>query len=199
MSSDWRQRRETFRHGNLPEATLQAALRRLETQDAASLNVRQLARDIGVDHRAMYRHFPDKLSLLAAVAGHGWRQLGQRMLAAAQGKAEGEEALVACGVGLFTFARENPNLFQLMTGERLNGSESFPGLERAVVEALGILHVGFSVLLKEHNLARSRAALFASALQGVSTQILHGRLRISAKNAVQEMANICRMLIKGLR
>jgi AcrR family transcriptional regulator len=199
MTSDWPLRRETFRHGNLPEAILQAALERLKTEDAASLNVRQLARDVGVDHRALYRHFPDKLSLLAAVAEHGWRQLGQDMNVVAKGKEAGEESLVACGVGFITFARENSNLFHLMAGARLNVSGSFPGLERAVADALALLLVGFEVLIKGHSIARSRAALFASALQGVSTQILYGRLRISTKSAPQEMANISRMLVKGLR
>src|SRR6188472_4237497 len=69
-------KRETFRHGNLPEALIDAALVRLEAEGIEAISLRDLARDAGVNHRAVYRHFPDKLSLLARVAEHGWQELG---------------------------------------------------------------------------------------------------------------------------
>ena len=65
-------------------------------------------RDAGVNHRAVYRHFPDKLSLLALVAERGWQRLGQRLKKSTAGKAPGEPALVAASVGFFLFAREFP-------------------------------------------------------------------------------------------
>ena len=199
MTSDWRRRRETFRHGDLARAVLDAALEHLEVDEATSLNLRELARDVGVDHRALYRHFPDKLALMAAIAEHGWRKLGERMTAAALAKAAGEETLVACGVGFILFARENANLFHLMSGPRLNVSGSFPDLDHTVFDALRILHRGFEDLGHQRDDARALAALFAAALQGVSAQILYKRLRLSAKRAATEMANISRKLINGLR
>jgi AcrR family transcriptional regulator len=199
MTSEWRRRRETFRHGNVPEALVDAALKRLESEDATALNLRELARDVGVDHRAVYRHFPDKLALIAAVAEFGWREMGQRMAAEALGKRKGEETLVACGVGFFAFARDHPNLFHLMSGPRLNMAGRFPGLEETVFDALQILQRGFEDLGVDCRIARARAALFASALHGVSVQILYKRLRLAPKTARTEMAGICKMLIKGLR
>src|ERR1700694_2914120 len=94
-------KRDTFRHGNLPEALVDAALARLEAEGVESISLRELARDTGVNHRAVYRHFPDKLSLLARVAEQGWRQLGARLKKSTAGKASGEPALVAAGVAFF--------------------------------------------------------------------------------------------------
>jgi AcrR family transcriptional regulator len=71
MTKGWQETRATFRHGNLPEALLEAALSRVEAEGAELLSLRELARDIGVNHRAVYRHFPDKLSLVARVAEEG--------------------------------------------------------------------------------------------------------------------------------
>jgi AcrR family transcriptional regulator len=161
--------------------------------------LRDLARDVGIDHRAVYRHYAEKLSLFAAIAEHGWSRLGEDMASAAKDRPVGEESLIACGVSFFFFAKENPNLFHLMSGSRLNTSGSFPGLELRMFEALQILQLGFEQLGQERNVARARAALYVSALQGVSMQILHKRLRLSARRAPAEMANICRMLVKGLR
>jgi hypothetical protein len=44
-----------------------------------------------------------------------------------------------------------------------------------------------------------RTAVFVSALQGVITQILHGRLRVPPAKAKAFVADVCRMLIKGTR
>ena len=80
-------KRDTFRHGNLPEALVNAALERLEAEGVESISLRELARDAGVNHRAVYRHFPDKLSLLALVAETGWKRLGRRLKKSTAGKA----------------------------------------------------------------------------------------------------------------
>ena len=88
-----------------------AALERLEADGAESISLRDLARDAGVNHRAVYRHFPDKLSLLASVAQTGWKRLAQRLRKSTAGKAPGQPTLAAAGVGFFLFARENSICF----------------------------------------------------------------------------------------
>src|ERR1700676_5085578 len=113
-------KRDTFRHGNLPEALVDAALARLESEGVESISLRDLARDAGVNHRAVYRHFPDKLSLLAVVAETGWQRLGQRLQKSTAGMAPGEPGLIAGGVGFYLFARDFPNLSHLMAGARIN-------------------------------------------------------------------------------
>jgi len=45
MAGKPRARRDTFRHGNLPEALVKAALDRLEAEGVESLSLRELARD----------------------------------------------------------------------------------------------------------------------------------------------------------
>ena len=40
-------KRETFRHGNLPEALIDAALARLEAEGIEAISLRDLARDAG--------------------------------------------------------------------------------------------------------------------------------------------------------
>jgi len=59
MAARWQQTRKTFRHGNLAEALVESALARLETEGVEGLSLRELARDAGVNHRAVYRHFRD--------------------------------------------------------------------------------------------------------------------------------------------
>jgi AcrR family transcriptional regulator len=199
MPPDWRRTRKTFRHGRLAEALVAAALKRLETEGVEALSLRELARDAGVNHRAVYRHFPDKLSLVARVAEHGWQRLGRRIRLQMKGKPSGEPALVAGGVGFFLFAREHPNLFHLMAGPRVNMDGAFPALESAMGGALVMLERALIDAGTAPDVARLRTALFASALQGVTTQILHQRLHVSAREAKDFVADACGMLFRGLR
>jgi len=191
-------KRETFRHGNLPEALIEAAMIRLEADGVEAISLRDLARDAGVNHRAVYRHFPDKLSLLARVAERGWLQLAQRLRKATAGQAPGEPALAAASVGFFQFAREFPNLFHLMGGARLNVGGKFPTLEAAIIDALQVFAVGFAGTGMAPDLVIGRTAIFVAALQGVVTQILHRRLKIAPAKAKAFVLDTCRMLIKGM-
>jgi AcrR family transcriptional regulator len=192
-------KRDTFRHGNLPEALVDAALDRLEAEGEESISLRELAGDAGVNHRAVYRHFPDKRSLLARVAGRGWQQLGLRLKKSTAGKAPGEPALVAASVGFFQFARDFPNLFHLMGGARINVEGEFPDLEAAIADALQVFAVGFAGTGMAPDIVIGRTAVFVAALQGVVTQILHKRLKVTPPKARAFIADICKMLIKGLR
>jgi AcrR family transcriptional regulator len=198
MASKSPPQRDTFRHGNLPEALVDAALLRLEAEGIESISLRDLARDTGVNHRAVYRHVPDKLSLLALVAQTGWTQLGQRLKKSTAGKAPGEAALIAGSIGFFQFARDAPNLFHLMAGARINTEGQFPDLEAAMIDALQIFAVGFAGTGMAPTIVVGRAAMFVAALQGVITQILHKRLHVAPAKANAFVSDACRMLIKGM-
>jgi len=199
MAAKWQRTRKTFRHGNLAKALVDAAVARLEADGAEALSLRELARDAGVNHRAVYRHFPDKLSLLAQVAEEGWRRMERRVRQQIAGKPAGEQMLVAAGIGFFLFARDNPNLFGLMAGPRVNLKGAFPGLEAAMGETMAMFRKPFIDSGLKAELALVRTALFMSALQGVTTQILHGRLHVARAKARDFIANTCKMLFKGLR
>jgi len=199
MAAGWQKTRKTFRHGHLAEALVEAAVARLEADGVEALSLRGLARDAGVNHRAVYRHFPDKLSLLARVAEEGWRRLERRVKQQLAGKPVGEQMLVAAGAGFFLFARDNPNLFGLMAGPRINEKGAFPGLEAAMAETMAMFRAPFIDAGIDPELARVRTALFVSALQGVTTQFLHRRLHVSRAKAKDFVAQTCRMLFKGFR
>jgi len=199
MAEGWRQTRKTFRHGHLAEALVAAALARLEADGAEALSLRVLAREAGVNHRAVYRHFPDKLALLARVAEEGWRLLDRRVRQQSKGKPKGRPALIASGVGFYLFAREHPNLFHFMAGPRLNEDGAFPALEKTVAEAMAAFDQAFIDSGSKPDAARVSTALFISALQGVVTQILHGRLHVPRAKAKAFIADTCKRLFEGLR
>jgi len=191
-------KRDTFRHGNLPNALVDAAMARLEDGGIEAISLRDLASDAGVNHRAVYRHFPNKLSLLALVAERGWQQLAQRLKKSTGGKTPGAAVLVAASIGFFQFARDFPNLFHLMGGARINAEDEFPDLEVAITDALKVFAAGFAGTGMAPGIIVERTAVFVAALQGVVTQILHHRLKVAPAKSRAFVADTSRMLIKGM-
>ena len=172
-----------FVTGIWPRLWFDAAVARLEADGAEALSLRELARDAGVNHRAVYRHFPDKLSLVAQVAEEGWRRMERRVRQQIAGKPAGEQMLVAAGVGFFLFARDNPNLFGLMAGPRVNLKGAFPGLEAAMAETMAMFCKPFiDSGLKPELALDPHGAVHVSAARH-HTQILHGRLYVSRAKA----------------
>src|SRR4051794_36605362 len=68
-----RKKRETYHHGDLSNSLVAAALEVIGKDE--QLTLREVSRRVGVNHRAVYRHFADLTSLQAAVAEQGYRQL----------------------------------------------------------------------------------------------------------------------------
>ena len=97
----------TYHHGQLRAAVLRTAGNMLEKQGIASLSLRELARRAGVSHNAPYRHFPDRESLLAALAAEGFEMLGDAL--EKRPRREMGEAYVE-------FALGHPQRFRLMFG-----------------------------------------------------------------------------------
>ena len=68
-----------YHHGDLRHALITAGLQLLTEGGAASLDLRKVARKVGVSHSASYYHFQDKQSFLAAINEEGFHRLAHAM------------------------------------------------------------------------------------------------------------------------
>ena len=122
----------TYHHGDLRSAMLAAAARLVEDEGVSGLSVREAARRAGVSHNAPYRHFPDRESLLAALAADGLAQLEQAL----DGRSGRE-----LGEAYVRFALANPRRFQMMFAMGRGGAmyerfaQAFPGADAKVAGA----------------------------------------------------------------
>ena len=192
-------KRDTFRHGSLPDALMSAALLRIETHGPDSVTLRELARDTGVNHRAIYRHFPNKESLMADVAERCWKDFVQSLRTATAQKRPGEPTLIAAGIALYEYGRDNPNQFLFATGAYPSLGMKFPRLEAAIMDATRVFAIGFAGTGMAPDLVVGRAAIYLAAMQGVVAQYLHRRLRVAPENAATWMTQTCEMLVRGLK
>ena len=103
---------KAYHHGDLWSAVVAEGLRLLTEREADTLSLREIARNVGVSATALYRHFPDKASLLAALATAGYAMLAEKQKDAATG--EGQERFAQLGRAYVRFAVANPALFRLI-------------------------------------------------------------------------------------
>lgn len=104
----------TYHHGALREALIEAGLRALEGKEASDLSLRELAREVGVTPAAVYRHFPNKDALLAALGQEGLTMLGRSQREAHDAAGGGGKGFAETGRAYVRFALAHPALFRLV-------------------------------------------------------------------------------------
>src|SRR6185369_11386433 len=105
-----RKRADSYQHGDLRHALIQAGLKLLGERGVEGLSLRAAAELAGVSHAAPYRHFADKDALVAAIAEEGFRLLTRRMRDEidASGSNDALARLQASAIGYVSFAVEHP-------------------------------------------------------------------------------------------
>ncbi len=169
--------KNSYHHGDLHEALLEAAEKQLEEEGPAGLSLRKLGRVLGVTPGAPYRHFEDKDALLAALATVGFRRLRETMIGRQDQCVDGEERLRRAGIGYLTFASKHPELFRLMFG--WNPAREVPELREAgdaAFEAFAEILCGCEEQGLLQRSALSTGLLAWSAVHGAAFLMIDDRL-----------------------
>ncbi len=190
----------SYHHGDLRQQAHQLALDTLRNQGDTAISLRALAKELGVSAPALYRHFADRESLLAALAVTGFEELRDRLLAVDQQVPR--RALIDIGLVYVAFAQDEPNLYRLMFGGRVLPKDAHPRLDQAGHGAFHVLQdtidraqqAGY---LKPMPLAIMTAAAW-SLVHGLAQLTIDGHL--PAANAEPMLAEgVLSLLLDGSR
>jgi AcrR family transcriptional regulator len=100
-----------YRHGDLKNGLVQAALQLVQTRSNVDFTIRELAGTTGVTHTAAYRHFKSKNEIMAMIAADGFGILyGYFKTAVDKDPAD----ITSLGVSYVKFALENTAHFRVM-------------------------------------------------------------------------------------
>jgi AcrR family transcriptional regulator len=178
---------KSYHHGDLRSAVVEEGLRLLHDREAESLSLREIARNVGVSATALYRHFPDKASLLEALAEAGYAQLAREQgVAAAVG---GSQRFAAMGQAYVHFALANPALFRLIfVAKPMN---THPGVAAPEGTAASLLQTGVAQLMGPDAAEEARFAAMLRAwslVHGLAMLILDGQVdRPVAESMIAEI------------
>ena len=185
--------KETYHHGDLRQNILEEALSWIEKESIFSLSLRGIARRIGVSHNAPYRHFPDKESLLVAIAKTGFERLHQALEYASQNSPNDDQKRVEnIGIAYIEYALKNQAYYRVMFGDLKLEDRKYPTLEETSQKAFNVLFYAIKagkknqVFIAEDSL--KLAHICWSLVHGVSMLVIDGQLTTSDSNSILELS-----------
>jgi AcrR family transcriptional regulator len=181
----------SYHHGDLRDALVQAALREAERSGPEAISIKALATKLGVSQPAPYRHFVDRDALLEAATAEALRQFSA-ILRDAIDRPSKQSKLSRFAQAALDFGLRRNGIYRLMFASRTmacaaDGSE----LHTAAMETFGLLLEAFEA--PAIGFLRERQALkIWAALHGVITLaeqgLLTGQLaHISREELVEEI------------
>jgi AcrR family transcriptional regulator len=190
-----------YHHGNLRSELLDSAERTLRERGVGGLSLRELAREAGVSHGAPRRHFPDKQSLLDALAEDGFDRLGGELAAAVAGAAPGfDTRLVALAHAYVSFATDRAALLELMfAGKHRPGATASlrEAADRAFAAPLDLIREGQAQGDVVDGDPKSIAVVAFATLQGLAALFNSGMVEDAALDELVDHA--VERLLLGLR
>jgi len=117
---------------------VEAARALLASEGADALTMRRIADSIGIRAPSLYKHFPDKAALEAAIISDAFEEQAETFERAVAGSAD---PLADLAVAYRRLALGQPHLYRLMTDQELRRDLLSPGSEeragRVIYEAVG--------------------------------------------------------------
>jgi AcrR family transcriptional regulator len=176
--------KDSYHHGSLRAALLDAALELLEAEGLEQLSLRKVAGKVGVSHAAPAHHFPTLRHLLNGLATIGFQRFDASMShARACASADPAAQLRAAEAGYLDFSRTNPALFRLMfTAALLDWSDA--DLVAAARPTREQLSQVCAPAVAKQGLKDDRQRL---ALEHMVWSQIHGRAHLLIDNKIAEI------------
>ena len=176
-----KKRADRYHHGDLRRALLEEALRTIETHGVESLTLRTVGERLGVSRTALYRHFADKQTLLAAVGREGFRLLRLTLVEAWEHNGRGRAGFEAMGVAYVNFAVAHPSHYRVMFGRFIESCEKDAEFIAEATSAFQVL-VDSLVEQQQTGLVRRddpliQARMIWSLVHGIAMLVIDGQLR----------------------
>jgi AcrR family transcriptional regulator len=142
--------RSDKRHPDLQNAIKEAAWKQIAELGATALNLRGIARDLGIAAPSIYNYFPNRDDLITALIVDAFTSLADSQAAAISAIPEQDHALrlLALGINYREWAMAKPERYQLIFGTPLAGySAPFDITQPVAGRSLSIL---MNVLITAH-------------------------------------------------
>lgn len=114
--------RQGYHYGNLKETAIQKALELQEKREIEIVSVREVARELGVNHGALNRHFGNRASFIQNLATPVYSLLIKELKGRISKRKSARKKLVELAVGFQRFAYRKPGLVNLLLDPDIIGT-----------------------------------------------------------------------------
>lgn len=109
---------DTYHHGNLRQALIEAGIRIINESGEEGLSLRKVASACNVSHAAPYAHFRDKEELFEAMKSSVTTQFMEELSDAAEGAPDPENAILRMGKSYVSFFYRHPDYYHFLFGRQ---------------------------------------------------------------------------------
>lgn len=106
--------KDSYHHGNLRSALINAGIKLINEEGEANLSLRKVASLCDVSHSAPYAHFKDKDELIEAIKESVTNSFMDELNSAIKTSKNSEEAILNMGRSYVTFFIKNPDYFKFL-------------------------------------------------------------------------------------
>ena len=193
----------SYHHGNLERGLIDLATEVIAKQGVEHLTLRLLGEQLGVSRSALYRHFPDKQTLLVRVAEEGFGRFGDALDAARASKS-GEDVFVRMGRAYLDFVRHNPGHYRVMFDttvlKKAHSAKLHAAAKRPLACLVDEVIQDTPGTGKDHaTLVRTRVSGLWSLLHGYSMLAINGHLDGTNSSVAKSMVASVVSLLRGQR
>lgn len=200
-------RPDSYHHGNLRRALLDAAMELVAERGVDGFTLREVSRRAGVSHAAPYHHFEDKASLVSTLAVESLEMLRDSQVSTASG-APGTalDRVRALGFDYLRFALDNPERFKLMFRPELRGAGEGTAVDAAGLESYAPLVEAIAEAQETGEARGGDTGLVAlaawSSVHGLASIIVDGPMQHEIRTAADAepiARGVLEAVVEGLR
>ena len=175
---------DRYHHGTLKEALVERTLLMAREGGTPAVTLRAAARQTGVTHAAVYRHFADRRDLLAAAATEAMDRLAFMLEQAARAHSDVPTRMRALARAYLAWAAGDPGAFRLAFCQELWDKGPYPALRAASDRASRPVAEAADALAPDPEQARRLAVSVWAHAHGITAlyvehQLRQGALRLS--------------------
>ncbi|MBV1887550.1 MAG: TetR/AcrR family transcriptional regulator [Parvibaculaceae bacterium] len=174
-----------YHHGSLRAAVLGRAPEWISEVGLENFSLRGLARDLGVTHGAVYKHFSDKRDVFVALSLEGHAEFSQALTKAIRAEKGIETAVKDAARAYVRWALEHSSVYQVMFGARLNEDAQYEDLEKAIQTTFLVVDEAFSSGGFSPPRKRELTVALMTQLHGYCDLIRLQRIRVKDATATQ--------------
>ena len=197
-----RKPRNRYHHGDLRRALVQEAVRTIADEGVEQLTLREAGKRLGVSRTALYRHFSDKSTLLAAVARDGFQRFRHDLLEVWSPHAGTRRGFELMGEAYVRFAVDNPGHYQVMFGDYRHLCDKDPELATDAAAAFQVLIDALTSLQAAGLVRRDEPRLLAefiwAIVHGIAMLAINGQLG-QAQSAREQVNSLVHFALKRMR
>jgi AcrR family transcriptional regulator len=158
----------------------QAASRLLDLGGDAAVTLRAVGQAAGVSHNAPYKHFENRLALLASVAMADAEELAGAVRRIRASDMSPRERLMETLMTVARFGREHPSRYRLLFED-----PAIAALEGPMKQAAMATFAEFAEVVRDCQTANALPAMPHAALTGLIFASLHGLISLSGSGRMQ--------------